>query len=141
MSTINIFLLGCNVVEELSELHKKRLLVHLDGDEAQQKRDIDDQSRTIKGLLQDICQLLHSFKFGGTTVGISRCEKVVRNNIQRSLATKLQDLSIFFRDIQKVQNYANVFIRVSLFKEILSIVPFHHRNTSVSFNHSNLRIK
>lgn len=77
-------------------------MVNFESDEAQQEREIDHKTREITELFRHANGLLSTFKLEGEAVGISIAEKTVRTNMQRSLAKKLQGLSMSFKSTQKV---------------------------------------
>ena len=79
-------------------------MVHFESDEAQQEREIDYKTREITELFRHANGLLNTFKQEGEAAGISVPEKTVRTNMQRSLAKKLQGLSMSFKSTQKVRN-------------------------------------
>ena len=102
-SILSFFLPIPRVVKELSALHTRRLMVTFESDEAQQEREIDYKTREITELFRHANGLLNTFKQEGEAAGISVPEKTVRTDMQRSLAKKLQGLSISFKSIQKVR--------------------------------------
>ena len=89
-----------NKMKELTSLHTKRLMVNFESDETQQEREIDMKTREITELFHHAEGILK--KFGKQSDNASMSEQTVRNNMQRSLAKKLQGLSMTFRTSQKV---------------------------------------
>ena len=77
-------------------------MVTFDADEVQQERDIDYVTREITDLFRHAESILKEFNKQGDEGKISASERTVRNNMQRSLAKKLQGLSSSFRSSQKV---------------------------------------
>ena len=93
------------IVRELSTLHTKRLMVNFDDvSEQQQEHEIDLCTREITDIFRHAEGILKQFSKQGDESKISNSERTVRNNMQRSLARKLQGLSGAFRTSQKVQN-------------------------------------
>lgn len=82
---------------DLAELHKKHLLPGFD--------DRTDEEHGVEILTADITKLFHQAQVKTKKIGtedkLSGEEKVIKANIQSSLASKLQDLSIQFRKNQK----------------------------------------
>ena len=89
-----------NKMKELAALHTKRLMVNFESDETQQEREIDIKTREITELFHHAEGILK--RFGKQSENASASEQTVRNNMQRSLAKKLQGLSMTFRTSQKV---------------------------------------
>lgn len=89
-------------VRDLSGLHTKRLMVNFDTDESVQEREIDILTHKITDVFRHAEGLLKKFGRQGDEGNISAQEKVVRTNLQRSMAKKLQGLSTAFRTSQKV---------------------------------------
>jgi len=90
-----------NKMKELTMLHTKRLMVNFESDETQQEREIDMKTREITELFHHAEGILK--RFGKQSENASASEQTVRNNMQRSLAKKLQGLSMTFRTSQKVR--------------------------------------
>jgi len=85
-------------MKELSNSHTKRLMVTFDDtNEAERDRDIEVTTQAITGLFHHAEGILRKVGAGTPTPS----EAKVRENIQRSLARKLQSLSITFRNSQK----------------------------------------
>jgi syntaxin 16 len=89
------------LVRELGVLHTKRLMVNFESDEAQQERDIDFKTQEITELFRHAEMLLKKFSAEVKNADNAQ-ETSVRSNIQRSIAKKLQSLSMSFRTTQKV---------------------------------------
>jgi hypothetical protein len=80
-----------------------------DVSEQQQEHEIDLCTREITDIFRHAEGILKQFSKQGDESKISNSERTVRNNMQRSLARKLQGLSGAFRTSQKVNvNYYNV---------------------------------
>ena len=88
-------------MKKLSTLHSKRLMVDFQTDESEQEREIDAMTRDVTTIFRHAEGLLKRFGKQGDESKISQSEKVVRNNMQRSIAKKLQGLSGSFRQSQK----------------------------------------
>lgn len=88
-------------MRELSAMHTKRLMVTFDADESVQEREIDILTSQITDVFRHAENLLKKFGKQGDEKTISQEEKVVRMNLQRSMAKKLQGLSTAFRTSQK----------------------------------------
>jgi hypothetical protein len=99
-----------NSVKELNSLHTKRLMVNFDSDEVMQEREIDGKTQEITGLFHHAESLLNKFGKQGDEKTISVAERTVRGNMQRSIAKKLQGLSMSFRSSQKVPDLTNAHI-------------------------------
>eukprot|EP01102_Stenamoeba_stenopodia_P006789 TRINITY_DN1892_c0_g2_i1.p1 TRINITY_DN1892_c0_g2~~TRINITY_DN1892_c0_g2_i1.p1 ORF type:complete len:306 (+),score=60.32 TRINITY_DN1892_c0_g2_i1:289-1206(+) len=83
-------------MEELKEAHKKHLLPGFD--------DRPDEVQAIEIITADVTRLFSQSQMkiqNMSKVKLSSQEKQMRDNLQSSLATKLQDLSMDFRKIQK----------------------------------------
>ena len=91
------------LVKELGALQTKRLMVNFKTVEIQQEREIDIKTREITEIFRKSEYLLKVFGRQGNNLKISVTEKTVRQNRQRSLAKKLQGLSMSFRSTQKVR--------------------------------------
>ena len=89
-------------MRELNALHTKRLMVNFETDEIQQERDIDIKRKEVTEIFHHAEGLLKRFGKQGDEMKISASEQTVRNNMQHSLAKKLQGLSMTFRTSQKV---------------------------------------
>jgi syntaxin 16 len=88
-------------MKKLSGLHSKRLMVNFESDESEQEREIDGLTREITAIFRHAEGLLKRFGNQGDERKISKSERTVRNNMQRSIAKKLQGLSVSFRGTQK----------------------------------------
>jgi len=88
-------------IKELSALHNKRLMVNFESDEAQQEREIDYKTQEITNLFRNAERILQKFSRADKSSAIPPSELTVRTNIQRSIAKKLQGLSMSFRSTQK----------------------------------------
>lgn len=83
-------------MEELKEAHKKHLLPGFD--------DRPDEVQAIEIITADVTRLFSQSQMkiqNMAKIKLSPQEKQIRDNLQSSLATKLQDLSMDFRKIQK----------------------------------------
>jgi len=80
------------------------LKVTFNDDETKQEQEIDMMTREITVHFKQSESLLTKFGRQGDEDSITQTEKIVRYNIQRSIAKKLQTLSMSFRSSQKVQN-------------------------------------
>jgi len=82
---------------DLSELHKKHLLPGFD--------DRTDEEHAVEILTADITKLFHQSQVKIKRIGaddkLTGEEKTIKTNIQSSLASKLQELSVQFRKNQK----------------------------------------
>jgi len=82
---------------DLAELHKKHLLPGFD--------DRTDEEHAVEIITADITKLFHQsqvkIKKIGSDEKLSGEERAIKTNIQSSLASKLQDLSVQFRKNQK----------------------------------------
>lgn len=92
----------CAIVNELSSLRTKRLMVNFETDEAQQDREIDMKTREITDLFHHAEGLLRVFDKQRQDTKISKSEATVITNMQRSQAKKLQGLNMSFKSAQKV---------------------------------------
>lgn len=90
------------IVEELASLHKKRLKVDFETDEAQQERAIDEKTMEITEIFHHAENLLKKFARQSEDPKLTVSERTVRKNMQMSMAKKLQTLSMSFRSTQKV---------------------------------------
>ena len=90
-------------MKELGALHTKRLMVNFKTDEIQLEQEIDFKTREITEIFRKSESLLKVFGKQGNNLKISASEQTVRQNRQRSLAKKLQGLSMSFRSTQKVR--------------------------------------
>lgn len=84
---------------ELKALHTKRLMVNFESDEIKQEREIDIVTQEITEIFRNVEGALKSFAGGQN---LSEADLRVQQNIQRSMAKKLQGLSMSFRTSQKV---------------------------------------
>jgi hypothetical protein len=89
-------------VRELDALHTKRLMVNFETDEIVQEREIDILTQEITDVFRHAETILKKFGNQGDEGKISQQELTVRANMQRSMAKKLQGLSMTFRANQKV---------------------------------------
>lgn len=80
-------------------------MVNFESDEAQQEREIDYKTQEITNLFRTAERILQKFSKVDKTVTIPASEVTVRTNIQRSIAKKLQGLSMSFRSTQKVNDH------------------------------------
>jgi hypothetical protein len=97
-----VFMCTVTTVRDLSALHTKRLMVNFDTDESVQEREIDILTSQVTDIFRHAEGILKKFGRQGDEASISAQEKVVRTNLQRSMAKKLQGLSTAFRTSQKV---------------------------------------
>ncbi|RYH03686.1 hypothetical protein EON65_47215 [archaeon] len=88
-------------MNELNNLHKKRLKVDFETDETQQEREIDAKTREITEVFHHAENLLKRFGKQSEAPGLTGEERAVRKNMQMSMAKKLQGLSMSFRSTQK----------------------------------------
>mmetsp|Transcript_23897 Transcript_23897/g.35070 ORF Transcript_23897/g.35070 Transcript_23897/m.35070 type:complete len:310 (-) Transcript_23897:102-1031(-) len=88
-------------MRELSALHTKRLMVNFETDEVVQEREIDILTQDITDIFRHAEGLLKRFGSQGDEANVSQQELTVRANMQRSMAKKLQGLSMSFRGSQK----------------------------------------
>ena len=88
-------------MRELSALHTKRLMVNFESDEMQQEIEIDRCTADITRIFRHAESVLKSFGSMAKDPEISPAERTVRQNSLRSLAKKLQGLSMSFRMSQK----------------------------------------
>lgn len=93
------------IVRELSALHTKRLMVNFETDEIVQEREIDILTHEITDIFRHAETILKKFGNQGDEGKISQQELTVRANMQRSMAKKLQGLSMSFRASQKAFSY------------------------------------
>ena len=91
------------LVKELGALQTKRLMVNFKTVEIQLEQEIDIKTREITEIFRKSESLLKVFGKQGNNLKISATEQTVRQNRQRSLAKKLQGLSMSFRSTQKVR--------------------------------------
>ena len=90
------------IVRELGALHTKRLMVDFSTDESDKEREIDGKTHEITEHFRHAESLLKQFSKQGDESKISGAESSVRGNIQKSIAKRLQTLSMTFRSSQKV---------------------------------------
>jgi len=88
-------------MRELSALHTKRLMVNFKTDETLQEREIDMKTQEITDVFRHAEGLLKKFSKQGDEDDISMSERIVRKNMQSSIAKKIQALSMSFRTTQK----------------------------------------
>lgn len=81
-------------------------MVDFSTDEIEKEREIDGKTHEITEHFRHAESLLQQFnkQVGDST--ISGAEAAVRSNIQKSIAKRLQSLSMSFRSSQKVNNSA-----------------------------------
>jgi hypothetical protein len=84
-------------MKELEVLHRARLLVGFDDSEAAKERDIDVMTQEITAMLRESESVLRRL----SQEGDQGTERVVTRNVQRSMAKRIQTLSINFRKSQK----------------------------------------
>lgn len=89
-------------VEELNDLHRKRLLVNFESDENLQERDIDIKTQEITLLFHQVEGLVKKFKSSSDDANASDADIKSRENIQKSVAKRVQGLSLSFRQTQQV---------------------------------------
>ncbi len=82
---------------ELEGLHRARLLVGFDDSEAAKERDIDLMTQEITAMLRESESVLRRL----SQEGDRGTERLVTRNVQRSMAKRIQTLSINFRVSQK----------------------------------------
>ena len=90
-------------MEYLSKAHTKRLMVRFDGSEETHDLEIDSLTQEITDHFRQCEFKLKRITRVGTTGKLftSNADRNVRINIQRSLASKLKEVSIKFRKSQK----------------------------------------
>mmetsp|Transcript_33634 Transcript_33634/g.34262 ORF Transcript_33634/g.34262 Transcript_33634/m.34262 type:complete len:311 (+) Transcript_33634:76-1008(+) len=84
---------------QLKVLHTKRLMVNFETDETKQEKDIEIMTQEITDIFRETETILKGLN--RHVDGSTEAERIVRNNIQRSMAKKLQGLSMSFRTTQK----------------------------------------
>ena len=89
-------------MRDLSNLHTKRLLVNFESDEIKQEREIDMVTQEITEIFRHSESILKLFSNQADEYTINSSERTIRNNLQRTMAKKLQGLSGSFRTSQKV---------------------------------------
>ena len=77
-------------------------MVNFESDETAQEREIDYKTQEITELFRHAEALLKKFSRVDASETIAPAELTVRTNIQRSIAKRLQTLSMSFRNTQKV---------------------------------------
>jgi hypothetical protein len=87
-------------------------MVNFETDEVQQEREIDLKTREVTEVFHHAEGLLKRFGKQGDESRISASEQTVRNNMQHSLAKKLQGLSMTFRTSQKVGTHPKIFLQI-----------------------------
>ena len=80
-------------------------MVNFESDETAQEREIDYKTQEITELFRHAEGLLKRFSQSGSKESIPASELTVKTNIQRSIAKKLQGLSMSFRTTQKVAEF------------------------------------
>eukprot|EP01038_Epipyxis_sp_PR26KG_P010407 gene10407-13979_t len=90
-------------IADLASAHTKRLMDTFASEDVEilQEREIDNKTREITDIFHHAENILKLFSMFAKDVNISAAERSVRNNMQRSLAKKLQGLSMEFRRTQK----------------------------------------
>ncbi len=88
------------VAKELTALHTKRLMINFDSDEAAQEREIERVTQDITSDFRSAEKLLKQFSKIGDEGSASAAELRVRDNLQKSVAKRLQSLSMAFRATQ-----------------------------------------
>lgn len=88
-------------MKELEGLHRARLLVGFDDSEAAKERDIDLMTQEITAMLRESESVLRRLASADGGEGARGTESVVTRNVQRSMAKRIQTLSIGFRRSQK----------------------------------------
>ena len=78
-------------------------MVNFETDETSQERDIEAATQDITDLFRQAEQLLSKFGAQAADKTLTIEERTLRYNIQRSIAKKLQTLSMTFRSSQKVK--------------------------------------
>lgn len=84
----------------LTKAHHKRLL-RVFGDDASPDREVEAVSSQISALVRQCEQRIHQVKTRGASLDSTDRDREFRHNVQRSLATQLQQLSQQFRQSQK----------------------------------------
>jgi hypothetical protein len=90
------------IVSEIDSLHRKRLKVNFETDEAQQEFEIESKTREITEIFHHAETLLKRFGKQSEDPSLTSAERTVRKNMQMAMAKKLQSLSLGFRSQQKV---------------------------------------
>jgi len=85
---------------QLTKAHKKRLLKVFSDDGAPDK-EADAIAGQISSLVRSCEQKIHQVKSRGGAAGVSEKDLEFRQNVQRNLATQLQQISQQFRQAQK----------------------------------------
>lgn len=85
---------------QLTKMQQKRLL-KVFVDDAAPDKDVEAASTQISGLIRRCEQQIHQVKTRGSDCDASQKEQLCRENVQRNLATQLQQLSQQFRQAQK----------------------------------------
>lgn len=88
-------------IVQLTKAHKKRLVKVFD--DATPDKEAEAISNEISSLVRRCEQSIHQVKTRGASAGMSDKDVEFRQNMQRSLATQLQQLSQQFRQEQKNQ--------------------------------------
>lgn len=89
------------VVGEVDALHRKRLKVNFETDEAQQEFEIESKTREVTEVFHHAESLLKKFGKQSEDPNLTPAERTVRKNMQMAMAKKLQSLSLAFRSQQK----------------------------------------
>lgn len=128
MISFSLFILFVFVVKDLSNLHSKRLMVNFEADEAAQEREIELVTAEVTQIFRHAEALLKKFSKIGDESGASQAELKVRANMQKSVAKRLQTLSMAFRSSQKVRiplnpNNKGILIRYQLLVGLFISTP------------------
>jgi hypothetical protein len=109
-------------VGEVDALHRKRLKVNFETDEAQQEYEIEAKTREITEVFHHAEGLLKKFGKQSEDPSLTVGEKTVRKNMQMAMAKKLQSLSLSFRSQQKV---SKDFVLIAAFSILSLSVEIH----------------
>jgi len=92
-----------NIREKLVQLTKaqQRRLLNVFNDDASPDKEVEAVSNQISSLVRRCEQQIHQVKTRGAGYGSSSKDQEFRQNVQRNLATQLQQLSQQFRQAQK----------------------------------------
>lgn len=89
-------------IEELNQLHNKRLMINFESDESKQEKEIDIKTQYITVLFRTAEKQLQLFITLGKKAELSDAEFKVRENIHKAIALRLQSNMQDFRISQKV---------------------------------------